>query len=216
VPGGLRRRTRLGRRGWIVVAVVGVLVALWAASELFLPGYAAHRIASQLEKHGGQVHVTVKSRPALRLLFTDGDWLSVDGTGVSVDLPNFGAPPKNVLGKLDGFTNVDIELRQVSAPPLRVSAFSLSRHGNSSAYRLKMTGTTTASDLAGYVGGALGSLGASVLVPNANAPLPIQVDYALQSNHGRAVVTGGAGQVAGVPLGPLGAAVASAILDRIQ
>jgi hypothetical protein len=197
------------------VAVLGVLVVLWAASELFLPGYAAHKIASRLEKHGGHVHVTIKSRPALRLLFTDGDHLSVDGAGVTVDLPSFGAPPKDVLGKLDGFTNVDIELHQVSAPPIRVSAFSLSRHGNSGAYRLRMTGSTTAGDLAGYVGGTLGALGASLLVPNASAPLPIRVDYALRSDHGRAVVTGGAGQVAGVPLGPLGAAVASAVLDRI-
>jgi hypothetical protein len=194
--------------------VLGVVVVLWAASELFLPGYAAHRVASQLEKNGGHVHVTVKSRPALRLLFGDGDRLSVDGAGVTVELPSFGAKPKDVLGKLDGFTNVDIELRRVSAPPLSVSAFSLSRHGNSSPYRLQMTGSTTASDLAGYVGGALGALGASVLMPNATAPLPIRVDYALRSDHGRAVVTGGAGQVAGVPLGPLGAAVASAILDR--
>jgi hypothetical protein len=29
------------------------------------------------------------------------------------------------------------------------------------------------------------------------------------------VVTGGAGRVAGVPVGPLGAAVAGAIIDRI-
>ena len=213
--GGLRRRTRLGRAGWVAVAVVGVLVVLWAAIELFLPGYAAHKIASRLEKHGGHVHVTVKSRPALRLLFTDGDRLSVDGAGVTVDLPSFGAAPKNVLGKLDGFTNVDIELHQVSAPPMRVSAFSLSRHGNSSTYRLRMTGSTTAGDLAGYVGGTFGALGASLLVPNAGARLPIRVDYALRSDHGRAVVIGGAGQVAGVPLGPLGAAVASAVLDRI-
>src|SRR5207248_646495 len=99
--------------------------------------------------------------------------------------------------------------RQVSAPPMRVSAFSLSRHGSSSTYRLRMTGSTTAGDLAGYVGGTFGALGASLL-PNASTPLPIRVDYALRSDHGRAVVTGGAGQVAGVPLGPLGAAVASA------
>ena len=158
------RGARLGRGGWIAVAVLGVVVVLLAASELFLPRYAAHRVAS----------------------------------------------------KLDGFTNVDIQLSSVSAAPIEVSAFSLTRRGNSSDYRLKMTGSTTASGLAGYVGGTLGALGASVLVPNASAPLPIRLDYGLRSDHGRAVVTGGAGQVAGVPLGPLGAAVTSAILDRIS
>ena len=210
------RGARLGRGGWIAVAVLGVVVVLLAASELFLPRYAAHRVASKLDKNGGHVHVTVKSEPALRLLFGDGDRLTVEGSGVTVDLPAFGAPQKNVLSKLDGFTNVDIQLSSVSAAPIEVSAFSLTRRGNSSDYRLKMTGSTTASGLAGYVGGTLGALGASVLVPNASAPLPIRLDYGLRSDHGRAVVTGGAGQVAGVPLGPLGAAVTSAILDRIS
>jgi hypothetical protein len=198
------------------VAVFGVLVALWGASELFLPGYAEHRIADRLTKRGGHVHVTVKSRPALRLLFTDGDRLSISGDGLTVDVPSLGAPAKHdLLGKLDGFDRVDIELRQVTASPLHLDDFHLSRSGGSSSYRLAMTGTTTAADLAGYVGGALGALGASIVVPGASGPLPVQANYVVRSDHGRPVVTGGAGRVAGVPVGPLGAAVASAIIDRI-
>jgi hypothetical protein len=199
-----------------VAAVFGVLIALWGASELLLPGWAEHRIADRLTGHGGHVHVTVKSRPALRLLFTDGDRLSITGEGITVDVPSLGARAKHdLLGKLDGFSDVDIELRQVTASPLHLDDFRLSRSGDSSGYRLAMTGTTTAADLAAYVGGALGALGASIVVPGANGPLPVRADYVVRSDHGRPVVTGGAGRVAGVPLGPLGAAIAAAIIDRI-
>jgi len=160
--------------------------------------------------------VSVHSRPALRLLFTDGDSITIHGRGVRVELPALGAPAKHdALGKLDGFTDVDISLDQVNAAPLHVRRFTLTRSGGSKPYRLTMTGTTTAGAIGSYVGGPLGALGAQLVLPGAGQAIPIQADYELRSDHGRPQVVGGGGQVAGIPLGPLGAALTSAILDRV-
>jgi hypothetical protein len=173
-------------------------------------------VKSRLTKDGGTVSVSVHARPALRLVFTDGDRITITGRGVAVQLPALNAPAKHdVLGKLDGFTDVDIRFSQVRADPLTVDRFTLTRLGGSKPYRLTMSGTTSADAIGSYVAGPLGALGAQFVLPDAGGQIPLQADYELRSDHGRPVVVGGGGQVAGIPIGPLGAALASAILDRV-
>src|SRR4051794_41864649 len=65
------------------ILIVGALVlgVLLVGAQLVLPGYAANRIDDRLTEGGGDVDVSVESLPAVRLIFGDGDRLSVSGGG---------------------------------------------------------------------------------------------------------------------------------------
>jgi hypothetical protein len=54
-----------------------VLVAFLGLAQLFLPGIAAQRIASMLERHATGVQVSVSAFPAVELLFGEADSVNV-------------------------------------------------------------------------------------------------------------------------------------------
>jgi hypothetical protein len=205
--------TRMRRRAVLVAAIV--VVALLVASELALPAIVRDRIAGRLTRDGGTASVSVSAQPALRLLFGDGHSLRVRGSGNTLALPPLGAAPKNdVLGKLDGFDDVDLRLRDLHAAPFDVRSVDLTRRGGSQVYTLRLNASASASGLGEYVAGSLGSLGAALLAPGAT--LPLAGAFELRSDHGRAQVVSGSAQVAGIPVGPLAAAIVAAIVDRLS
>jgi hypothetical protein len=198
----------------VLIAAAVVAVALVIASELALPSIVEVRIAGRLTKDGGTAHVSVSAQPALRLLFGDGHRLDVRARGTTLHLPALGeAPKRDVLGKLDGFDQVALHLRDVHAAPFEVRAIDLTRRAGSALYDLRLDGSASATGLGEYVGGALGGLGAALLAPGAT--LPLAGTFELRSDHGRANVVAGSAQVDGIPVGPLGAAVLAAIVDRL-
>src|SRR5215210_4598577 len=70
----------------VVVLILGVLAVLLVASQLALPAIAEHQAQGRLEEGGGRADVEVKSLPALRLLFGDGDRFEAVGRGLRLDV----------------------------------------------------------------------------------------------------------------------------------
>jgi hypothetical protein len=60
-------RAWITRRRAIVAIVVGTLVLLLLAAQLFLPGVAEHKLRSDLERYGPVDHVQVEAVPAVTL-----------------------------------------------------------------------------------------------------------------------------------------------------
>src|SRR3954454_20014510 len=87
------------------IPLLAVLLAALVILQFALPPYAEHRVEQRLTEHGGNADVSLSAFPAVRLLFKSGGDLSVDATGLSVDLT---PGQKDVFIQLDDFTNVDI------------------------------------------------------------------------------------------------------------
>jgi hypothetical protein len=193
---------------------VGVVLALWIASELLLPAIAERRVRGRLTKDGGTAQVSMSSRPALRLLFGDGRRIAIAARGLRFELPPFGTSSReDVFSKLDGFDTVDISMDDLTASPFRADRLTLTRAAGQADYRLRVSATATPSDLGSYVGGALGGIGAGLL--GGAAPIDVRGDYLLRSDGGRPRTVSGTGSVAGISVGTLGAAFADAVLSGL-
>jgi hypothetical protein len=193
---------------------VGVVLALWIAGELLLPGIAERRVRGRLTKDGGSAQVSVSSRPALRLLFGDGDRIAIRARGVRFELPAFGSSARqDVFSKLDGFAAVDIRMDDLTASPFHADRLTLTRASGQADYRLRVSASATPADLGSYVGGPLGGIGAGLL--GGAAPIAVRGDYLLRSDGGRPRTVSGTGSVAGIPVGTLGAAFADAVLSGL-
>lgn len=200
------------------IVILAVLAVAIVASELFLPGFAARRAEDRLTRGGGTAEVTVEALPAVRLLFGDGD--RIVARARNVNLPAVELSDK-LLDRLDGFDEVDIELRNADAVPFRLHLASLTRKEGSDHYQLDATATATGRELADFAGGALGGplgglaarIGAGAL-PLTDEPVPVNLHARLVSEDGRPRVDGAEGTVAGLPAGPFAEVIAGAILGR--
>jgi hypothetical protein len=199
----------------ILIGGAIALVLLLVIAQLVLPGYAANRIHDRLTEGGGTVSVTVKSFPAARLIFGDGDELRVSGDGLDLPLDR----GEEVFNRLDGFDRVDVHLDDFNAGPFAIASFALTRE-EAGDYRLVTSSTTTASDLVGYGADELGIPGSGFLQyltgrATGNRPIPIHLDMGLESDEGRLRVVSGGGTVAGYPAGPLAELITAAIVVRL-
>jgi hypothetical protein len=200
----------------ILIGVTLTIVVLLVAAQLVLPGYAEHRIQDRLTDGGGTVSVDVKSFPAVRLVFGDGDRLEVSGDGLDLPLDN----EQDVFGRLDGFDEVDVHLDDFKAGPFAVASFDLTRDG-SGPYELVTSSTTTGADLVAYGAQQLGLPGVPLLqffagrAPEGDQEIPIHLDMGLESDGGRIRVISGGGTVAGYPAGPLAELITAAIVVRL-
>jgi len=201
------------RRRWLL-GILGVLLVAWLASELFLAGVVERRIERRLTRDGGEASVSVQSRPALRLLFSDGRRISIAARGIRIDLPPLDAVERDdAFRHLDGFAEVDLRLTAIRAGPLAADNLVLTRHAQAGAYELRLRGSVSPTDLAEYVGGPLAGLGAQLLT--GGAALPLEGDYTVRSDRGRPRIASGSGEVAGVPVGTLGTALIEGVLGRL-
>jgi hypothetical protein len=212
--------SRKGRLRLIVIIVIGSLLLMLAATQLFLPGYLEHTVEDRLTADGGSVSVTLRALPALRLLAHDGDKLSIDGHDLvsPIRLSDLGS---RSLDDLDGFDEVDIQLARVHADPFEVRDFSLTRPEDSDHYRLRVRAITSAQALVRY--------GSAQLLPGTLAPLfggaaaalaqrgqiPVDLNASIASDDGRPRVVTAHGTVAGLQVGPLVELLAGAVLSPI-
>lgn len=201
---------------WTLIAAL-VALALLAAGQLVIPPLVEHRLDGRLTDGGGSAEVSVSAFPAARLLFGDGERISVTGSGLDLTLPE---PEGGVFDKLDGFNHVNVSLRDFHAGPFSVSSFELARDGGSAPYRLASRSDTTPAQIAEYGAGRLGVPGGALLglvAQNAlgDRPIPIALDMDLKSEGGRIVVVSGGGTVNGYPTGPLAELITSAIVVRL-
>ncbi len=200
---------------WTMIAIAAAL-ALLAAGQLAIPPLVEHRLEGRLTDAGGSADVSTSAFPAVRLLFGDGERISVAGSGLDLALTD---PGGGTLDELDGFDHVDVALRDFHAGPFAVSSFELARDG-SAPYRLQASSETTPAAIAGYGADRLGVPGAPLLglaAQNAlgDRHIPVSLDMDLESEDGRVVVVSGGGTIAGYPTGPLAELITSAIVVRL-
>lgn len=198
-----------------VIALVAI-VALLAVAQLAVPPFVESRIENRLTEGGGTAEASVDAFPAPLLLVGDGDSIEVTGSDLDLEV----STEEGVFDRLDGFDRVDVDLRDFRAGPFEVESFVLSRDG-SDTYSLQSTSTTTGTELLQYGAAELGVPGSSLIPlitgdqPEANAPLPIELDMELESEDGRILVTEGGGEIAGYPTGPLAELITSAIVVQL-
>ncbi|MFL5869197.1 MAG: hypothetical protein ACJ766_19005 [Thermoleophilaceae bacterium] len=201
----------------IVVVLLALVVVALISAQLFLPGAAEHNVENRLERHGGTAHVSLSAIPALRLLFGEGDSLTVKGSGLRLTPERQG----RTLDRLDGFNKVSVTLSRLVSGPLDVSSFTLKRGDGERNYRAGLSATTTAAKVGSYLGsaaggplgGILGGLTGGSL--GGGAPIPLTLDAVLASRNGRAQVVSATGSVAGVPAGLVAALVANAVAAQL-
>jgi hypothetical protein len=200
----------------IAIGALAALLALLVLAQLLVPPWAERRIEDRLTEGGGTADASVEAFPAAALALGEGDALEVTGSGLDLEID----PEERVFERLDGFDRVDIALSEFSAGPFDVDSFALERDG-AEAYSMQSELTTTGSALLAYGADRLGVPGTSLLPlitgasDEANAPIPVDLDMELESDDGRVVVTGGEGEVAGYPAGPLAELITSAIVVQI-
>ena len=204
----------------VLYALIGLAVVLLAlvATQLLVPSYLERRAENRLTEGGGEAKVDIDALPALVLLFDRGARIEVRGERLDIPLESERGA---VFDDLDRFEEADVRLDRLTAGPLRITRFSLTRTDHDRPYTMAVSATATPAALGEYAGDQLGPFAgflggiAARLLPFSNAPVPIELDAALESDDGLAIVTSVNGAVAGVPADPLVAALASAIAKRL-
>lgn len=205
------------RRALIVAALAAA--ALLVAAQLALPAIAEREVTERLTENGGEASASISALPATRLLFGDGDRLEIHGSGLELELD----AQTEVLSRLDGFGEVEIELSDLVAGPFAIASFALRSQGeDEGTYRLVSRGETTAAALARYGAAELGlpgdsllGLAAGELLDDAELEVPIRLDMRIASDDGALRVTGGEGTVAGVPAGPIAELITATVVVRL-
>jgi hypothetical protein len=172
----------------ILLWLAAILVVVAVVAQFALPAIAANRIADRLTADGGSASVGMSAFPAVRLLFGDGDRISVRGENLTLTPSSDRA---SALGRLNGFGHVDVRLTDSTISPISLRTLELRRDGTTP-YWLRAT--------------AYSSLGA--------VAIPINLDMRLTNDGGRLVVVSGTGSIAGIPTGPLAQLITSAIAIR--
>lgn len=207
-------RHRLPTRALLIVGAAVALVLV--VSQIALPGMGEGAIEERLTENGGTADVSLSAVPAARLLWGSGDRLSVNATGLQLDLTE----ERRVFDNLDRFGEVEIVLAETTAGPMKLDSFVLTRDGDEP-YALRANGSASVSDLARFGIDRVGLPGAGVVgtildfTGVAGADLPIELDMRLASDDGRIRVTDGGGTVGGIPTGPLAELLTAAIVVRL-
>jgi hypothetical protein len=194
------------------------LVALLIVSQLLLPPYLEHRVATRLTAHGGSAQVDMSAVPALRLLLGHGSGLHIRARGLSVDL----APgQEDVFKRLDDFSDATIAISDSRAGPFTVRSFSVSRKADH-AYDVVVSGDAAAGDVARYAGSRLaGGFGqalaglAAATLGDLGGPIPFSARMRIETAGGTPLAQNVIGEVAGLPAGPLAQIVANALLGAL-
>jgi hypothetical protein len=201
----------------VALVPLALIALVVVAAQLFLPGIAERRAEHRLERGGGTATVSVSALPAMRLLFGDGDSLTVRGSGLRVEPEQRG----DTLDRVDGFSKVSLRLDHLTAGPLDIGKFRLDRKDGERDYRTRMSATTTASKVGSFLGsqaggplgGLLGGLAGGSL-PAGGAEVPLHLDAVIASRDGNVQVRSARGSVAGIPAGPLAGLVVAAVASR--
>ena len=205
-------------RRFAVGLAVGVL-ALLMLTQLLLPAFLEERVAGRLTEDGGSADVSLSAFPAVRLLWGDGKRFEARGRGLKF-VPGRG---EQVFSRLDGFSQVRIEVAGLEVEGVDASRFTLTRLRSGDPYRLSMRGQISGRDAAellgaeagGPLGGIAGGIAGSVLPGGGETELPLTVEADLASRGGRAQVVRTNATVAGLPAGPVAELVVGAVVSDL-
>jgi hypothetical protein len=200
-----------------LIAIAVLLLAL-VATQVLVPSYLERRAEKRLTEDGGEATVDIDALPALALLFDKGQRIEVRGERLDIPLERERGA---VFEDLDRFKEADVRLDRLTAGPLRITRFTLTRTERGRPYDLTVSATASVAELGDYAGSQFGPLGellgriGSSLVPFSTAPIPVELDATVASEGGLAIVRTVNGTIAGLPADPLVAALAEAIAKRL-
>jgi hypothetical protein len=204
----------------MAILTLALLILLATAIQLALPPILERQAEKELTKHGGHATVELKAFPSPRLLFKEGDRLTIRASGLVT--PPADPTDKGTLSDLDGFDEVDIQVVGMHVGPLTIARLTLNRQNADEPYTAKVQATTNAAAIAtfaggqigGGLGGFLGGLAGSAM-PGAGVDIPIDLDATLTSVDGAVRTTSVNGSVAGLPAGPFVEAITAALAGRL-
>jgi hypothetical protein len=204
----------------MAILAVALLMLLLVVLQLGLPPLLERRIEDELTKHGGSARVGLSAFPSPRLLFKEGDSLTIRATGLVTQPTD--PSSEGALEDLDGFDKVDIQVVGMHVGPLTIARLTLRRDDADHPYSAHVQATVTGAALSTYAGGQLGGglggfLGglAGSAMPGATVPIPIDLEATLTSDGGAIRTQTVDGTVAGLPAGPFVAALTAALAGRL-
>lgn len=201
----------------LLLAAILVVLVVCVVTHFAILRVAERRVAVGLVQEGGEAEVSIDALPAVRLLWRSGDRIEVRGSGLLIGMSSEGGG----LGTLDGFTEVEIELRELCTGPFEVSWFRLARRGEAP-YVMEAVATTSGGSLVDYGSERLGAPAAPLLTllargaPLGQRRLPISIEVELASEGGLLRVAAGGGTIAGYPAGPIAGMIAAAVARRLE
>jgi hypothetical protein len=204
----------------MLLLVPVLLVAALVLAQLLAPRLVAARVEDHLTRAGGTARVTIRSFPALRLLFGGGSRIEVRGERLHLELAG---EDRGVFDRLEGFGRADVELTDFTVGPLRLARFELERDGDGP-YRLHATASSAVGDLVrvgtarlgpagSLIGGLIGGAANAALDPRRTVPL--RLDMEVEAGDGGVRILNGGTSVAGYPTGPVGEAIAGSVLANL-
>lgn len=204
----------------VLLAAAAIVVVLLVATQVIAPRVLSGEVEKRLTKDGGTAHVTITAVPAVTLATGRGQSIEISGDDLVYDLDERNERP---FERLDGFGDVNVDLRDLDAGAVKLSSFTLTREGRDQPYSLSMRGTSTPRDLAaelgaatgGTLGGLLGGLASGVLPDGGVGTVPLRLDATVASDDGRPQIDQARATVAGVPAGRLTEVVLRSVLDRL-
>jgi hypothetical protein len=110
----------------IALAALLVVVALRVLAQLFLPGIAASRVRSRVEKYGTVKSVTVKAWPAVKLLWGHADSATVRAGSLRISP----AQTAKLLGEARGVKRMSLTAESLKEGPLQLRQASFQKHGD--------------------------------------------------------------------------------------
>jgi hypothetical protein len=116
------------RRG--LLGAAGTLVVILVVAQLALPGLAARRLRSDLERHGTSVHVDVAAFPAIKLLWHRADRVTATVGGYRPGADRSGASLADSLARTDGTGTLDVRVDVLDARLLRMHDVRLRKRGD--------------------------------------------------------------------------------------
>lgn len=199
---------------WVIVGAIGLGLIL-GLTQVIIPNVAENKIQDRLTQDSGTADVHVSAIPALRLLFGDGDKLTVDARRIEIPV----TAGKVSFKDLDKFDEVDITLLDSTVGPVEARRIELNRGEGEDVYTFTFRGNTSPAQLADFVLSALPAGLRSIAEAIAGRPgggdIPVRMNATLRSDNGQARLVRGSGDIAGIPLGPFALGIASAVINRL-
>jgi hypothetical protein len=140
----VERAGRGGKVARIALGVVAAVVLVFVLAQVFLPGIAASRIRSRVERYGTVRSVSVTAWPAVELLW--GKAGSVDVRAGSVRMST--AQMAKLLRQARGAQNLHVTAESLKAGPLQLEDAALRKHGDA----LAGTAWTSSADVQAALG----------------------------------------------------------------
>lgn len=122
-----------------LLAVVGVLAVVLVVAQFVLPGLAARRLRSDLERHGSDVSVHVEAVPAVKLLWHAADHVTVSVGHYRPGPSKSGTSLPDLLASTKATGELDVHVGVLEDRRLRMHDVRLQKDGDSLVGQVRVT-----------------------------------------------------------------------------